>query len=183
MSEEFRFCPRCASPLLRAVHGEYERLACPDNTCGFVHWDNPVPVVAAIVEHEGHIILARNALWREGIFALITGFLEKADLTPEIGVVREVKEELGLDVQQLTFIGHYEFARKNQLLIAYHAQASGEIRLNEELVEYRRVRPADLQPWAAGTGYAVRDWMLSKGLAAPEPATWEQILARQAQPG
>ena len=57
-------------------------MACPDTSCGYVHWDNPLPVVAAIVEYEGRILLARNAAWQEGMFALITGFLENGE-TPE----------------------------------------------------------------------------------------------------
>lgn len=167
MSRAFRYCPYCGQPTTRQRYGEIERDACVDPACGFVHWDNPVPVVAAIVEHEGDIILARNVAWREGMFALITGFLEKTDLTPEVGVVREVKEELNLDVRELRFVGHYEFARMNQLIIAYHTIAEGQIRLNEELAEYRRVAPADLRPWPAGTGYALRDWMISRGLTPP----------------
>ncbi len=58
-----------------------------------MHWDNPVPVVAAIVEHEGAVILARDRDWPEKMFRLVTGFLEN-DETPEQGVAREVKEEL-----------------------------------------------------------------------------------------
>ena len=40
--------------------GGRPRPACPDNQCGFVHWNNPVPVVAAIVEHDNEIALVRN---------------------------------------------------------------------------------------------------------------------------
>lgn len=154
------------------MHGGMERAACDDPRCGFVHWDNPVPVVAAIVEHEGDIILARNREWVQEYYALITGFLEKDDPSPELGIIREVKEELNLDVIRTEFVGHYEFRRRNQLIIAFHTVATGEIRLNEELVAYRRIKPADLKPWAAGTGLAVRDWMLRRGLTPPEAAAW-----------
>lgn len=165
----WKFCPQCAAPLQDLEHGGVLRRACVTPDCGFVHWDNPVPVVAAIVEHEGEIILARNALWPEDWYFLITGFLERDDMTPEIGVVREVKEELGLDVVSSSFIGHYEFVRRNQLLIAYHCVAEGNIVLNEELVDYRRVKPEDVKPWASGTGLAVYDWMQRSGLNPPEP--------------
>ena len=43
----YAFCPQCGRPLAeRAVDGTL-RPACPDAACGFVLWDNPVPVVAA----------------------------------------------------------------------------------------------------------------------------------------
>jgi len=34
------------------------------------------PVVAAIIEHEGQVLLARGKNWPEKMFALVTGFLE-----------------------------------------------------------------------------------------------------------
>src|SRR6201988_4671116 len=95
MSRAFKFCPRCAQPLATTEYDGVMRQRCPDPACGFVHWNNPVPVVAAIVEHEGLVVLARNALWPQNMFGLVTGFLEKNEL-PEVGVLREVEEEIGL---------------------------------------------------------------------------------------
>ncbi len=100
---------------------------CPDTTCGFVHWNNPLPVVAAIVEYEGKILLARNAAWVEGMFALITGFLENGE-TPEEGIAREVLEETSLHAESVELVGVYEFIRKNELIIAYHVKAHGTVR-------------------------------------------------------
>ena len=131
------------------------RLAC---ACGFIHWDNPVPIVAAIVEHEGEVILARNKDWPEKMFGLVTGFLEK-DETPEYGVRREVKEELDLDATAAQLVGLYPFARRNELIIAYHVPAVGTVRLNEEIADYRRIAPEKLRPWDFGTGLAVADWL------------------------
>src|SRR6516164_1506842 len=109
----YKFCPRCATPLQTgAVDAGPARLRCP--ACDFVHWDNPVPVVAAIVEHEGQVILARNRAWPPKMFALITGFLEKDDPDPASGVLREVEEELGLKGRVESFVGHYPFPRMNQ---------------------------------------------------------------------
>lgn len=159
-----RFCPMCAAPLVEradADGGGKLRLACPDGH--WTHWDNPVPVVAALVEVEGRILLARNVAWPEKTFALITGFMERGE-TPEQGVARELKEETNLDATAIQLIGVYEFIRKNELIIAYHVKAAGEIRLSEELVEYRLIAPEKLRPWRVGTGYAMADWMRTRGL-------------------
>ncbi len=117
-----------------------------------------MPVVAAIVEHEGGVILARNRDWPEKMFGLITGFLEKGE-TPEAAVVREVKEELSLEALSSELVGLYPFERRNELIIAYHVPAAGELRLNEELLDYRRIAPGKLRPWEFGTGLALRDWL------------------------
>ena len=54
------FCPQCATPLEWADFGGRMRAGCPRPRCGFVHWDNPVPVVGGIVEWENQIVLVRN---------------------------------------------------------------------------------------------------------------------------
>ncbi|KAF3997866.1 NUDIX domain-containing protein [Glaciimonas immobilis] len=161
---DFKFCPICGVSLtLRSVDGDGGkiRLTCPEGH--WTHWDNPLPVLAAVVEFDGHILLARNAAWQDNMFALITGFMER-DETPEQGIARELKEETNLDADQITLIGVYEFMRKNELIIAYHVKASGTIQLSAELLEYRLLPPAKVKPWRAGTGYAVADWMRQQGL-------------------
>jgi len=163
----YAYCPQCSKPLIDAEHGGRVRRACADARCGFIHWDNPVPVVAAVVEHEGKIILARNVAWPASFYALITGFLERGE-SPEVGVQREVEEELGLKPLAANYIGTYEFTRQNQLIIAYHVPAEGTVRLNEELADWKHVAFGDIQYWPAGTGYALRDWLLrAKGIEAP----------------
>jgi ADP-ribose pyrophosphatase YjhB (NUDIX family) len=155
------FCPLCAAPLVRRVVGERERDACP--ACGWVHWDNPTPVVAAVIEYEGRVLLARNRAWPPKMFALVTGFLER-DESPAAAVLREVKEETDLEADEARLIGVYEFARMNQVIIAYHVPARGTVRLGEELAEYRLIEPARLRPWPQGTGQALADWMRARGL-------------------
>ena len=157
----FNFCPRCASPLVDQVVAGEPRRAC-GAACGFVHYDNPTPVVAAIVEHEGHVVLARNRAWPRTFYGLITGFLEREE-TPEGCVVREVKEELALDAAAPTLVGVYAFERMNQVIIAYHVIATGTIALNEELDDYKHVPFERCRVWPGGTGLALRDWLRTKG--------------------
>ena len=157
----FNYCPSCRSEITDQIIEQEPRRACSSDDCNFVHYENPTPVVAAIVEHEGEIILAHNREWPMRFFGLITGFLEKNEL-PEPAVLREVKEELNLDAHSPTLIGHYRFTAMNQLIIAYHVHAEGEITLNHELDEYKRVKIEKLRPWPTGTGEAVADWLRSK---------------------
>lgn len=171
-SPTWRFCPQCGSPLEWGEMAGAERQLCFAPGCGFVRWDNPLPVVAAVIEcvdRDGAILLARNHAWPDKMFALVTGFLERGE-TPEAAVAREVMEEVALEAVSVKLLGAYPFARKNEIIIGYHVQARGEIRLNEELAEYRLVRPEQLRPWPQATGLAVRDWMLARGMVVPEIA-------------
>ena len=157
----WHFCPLCAAPLARGGVGGRERGAC--TSCGWVHWDNPTPVVAAVVEYEGRVLLARNRAWPEKMFALVTGFLERGE-TPAEAVLREVKEETDLDADAAHLIGVYDFVRMNQVIIAYHVPARGTVRLSEELADYRLIEPGRLRPWSQGTGQALADWMRARNL-------------------
>jgi NADH pyrophosphatase NudC (nudix superfamily) len=164
MTAEFKFCPQCATPLQLITQledgGDKERLRC--TACDFTHWNNPTPVLAAIVEIDGKVLLARNAAWPSKMFALITGFMEAGE-SPQSGIAREVKEETNLDVQSSTLVGSYEFLRMNQVIIAYHVVATGQVRLSPELVDYRLYDLQDLKCWPAGTGYALADWLRTRG--------------------
>lgn len=165
MSEHaWRYCPSCAYPLQPIAKledgGEKERLRCA--SCGWTHWNNPTPVLAAVIEYQGQILLARNAAWPGRRFALITGFMEAGE-SPQEGIAREIKEETNLDAGELTLIGAYEFMRMNQVIIAYHAVAEGEVRLSPELAEYKLYRHDEVLCWPAGTGYALADFLRGRG--------------------
>jgi len=170
-----------------------QRLTCSrgGRSC-FVFYDNPVPVVAAIVEYDGEqapqptnaitgrasnnsnaggdsvtestgdVILVRGVGWPDNFFGLVTGFLERGE-TPESGCLREIKEELGLTASIQSLIGVYSFRRMNQVIIAYHVRAHGVIQMDtRELAAYKRVPIGRLRPWPMGTGMAVRDFLLQR---------------------
>lgn len=159
-----KYCPHCAGVLeARDIDG-LQRQACVSPGCRFVHWDNPVPVVAALVQHQGKIVLARNAQWPDGTFSLITGYLERNE-APETAVVREVKEELGLDSTVTGSIGNYSLNEKNQVILAYSLIASGELKIGDEIVEVRHLSREELRCWQFGrlvlTAEIVERWLES----------------------
>jgi NAD+ diphosphatase len=165
---DFSYCPVCRTPLVRREHGGRQRAGCPAEGCGFVHWDNPVPVVAAIVEREDRVVLVRSLGWPETWYGLVTGFLESNE-KPEDAVLREVEEELGLAGRLESYLGAYPFERMNQIIFAYHVLGGpGAIRLcREELADYREVPVRRLRPWPRGTGPALRDWLAARGHHPP----------------
>ncbi len=167
MRYEARFCQHCATALALVTAdedgGPKQRLRCP--ACGWTHWNNPTPVLAAVIEcadRDGQLLLARNAAWPGKMFGLITGFMEAGE-TPEEGIAREVLEETSLAVDSLALIGVYDFQRMNQLIVAYHAVARGRISLSPELAEYRLYTPETVRCWRAGTGFALADWLRARG--------------------
>jgi NAD+ diphosphatase len=175
MSQAFKFCPHCATALqtIRQLEdgGEKERLRCP--ACDYTHWNNPTPVLAAIVEYNGQVLLARNAAWPGKMFALITGFMEAGE-TPQDGIAREVKEETNLDCSEVNLVGAYDFQRMNQVIIAYHMVAHGEVVLSPELIDYRLYDYNAIKCWPAGTGYALGEWLKKVKNIKPEFVEWSK---------
>ena len=163
-----KFCPQCANALVIAEVDGRPRQKCPSEFCNYVFWNNPTPVVGAITELNGDVILVRNKQWPAKIFGLVTGFLEKGE-TPEAGVLREAKEELGLEAEIVDFVGYYSFFQMNQLILVFHLKAEGEIVLGEELAEIKPVHPEKLRPWRFGTGYAVEDWLKKRKATGANP--------------
>jgi hypothetical protein len=82
-----------------------------------------------------------------------------------------------LHTTALTLVGVYDFQRMNQVIIAYHAVAEGEVKLSPELAEYKLYEPKDVICWPAGTGYAVGDWLRTQGIE-PRFMTWEERAAQ-----
>ena len=164
MTHAFKFCPQCATPLAWITQdedgGPKARLRCP--ACDYTHWNNPTPVLAGVIEYNGQILLARNAAWPGKMYALITGFMEAAE-TPKEGIAREIFEETSLQTESLNLIGVYDFQRMNQIIIAYHAVCHGDVRLSPELVDYRLYAFEDVLCWPAGTGYALAEFLRSRG--------------------
>jgi NAD+ diphosphatase len=156
-----RHCGYCGHALEPVEKQPGQRL-CGNGDCAKTTWLSPIPVVAAIVEHEGEIILVRSHGWPESWFGLVTGFLEMRETT-EAAVHREVTEELGLETGACRLVGIYPFEQMNQLIIAYHIEATGEIVLDRsELADFKRVPIEKLKPWPFGTGPAVRDFLAAR---------------------
>ncbi|MBC7359046.1 MAG: NUDIX hydrolase [Desulfacinum sp.] len=158
-----KYCPLCASFLEERIIDERPRLACTNPQCDYVHWNNPTPVVAAVVEVNGSVVLVRSKGWPKNFFGVVAGFLEAGE-TPEQGVLREVREELGLDGRIEDFLGIYSFFEKNQVIFAYHVKADGQVKLGDELAEAKLLAPEKVRPWEAGTGPAVREFLRRRGL-------------------
>lgn len=156
-----KFCPNCASRLIKKEVDGSQKGVCASEGCGFVNWNNPIPVVAGLVQLGNNYVLARNAEWPSDIFSVITGFMEKGE-TPEESISRELKEELGYSCEALRFIGHFSFPRNNQLIIAYHVEAKGVLSLSEEIAEVKVVSMGELLQYDFGqlqlTSEILRSW-------------------------
>lgn len=118
-----RYCSHCATALARSPIDGREREHCP--ACGFVVYRNPAPVGLAVIEQAGELVLiCRRAAPLAGHWAPPAGYVECGESVPQ-AVVREAREECGLDIALNGLIGVYSQADVNVLIVAYHAHPIG----------------------------------------------------------
>ena len=130
----FKFCPKCGSRLKPQEHDKQMMPTCVSEKCGFIFWHNSKPCVVAIILNDANHVLmtSRGIEPDQGKLDLPGGFVMLGEL-PEDAVIRETKEELGVDVEVLDFVGfavdryYYQDFHETTLISAYLVKiVSGE---------------------------------------------------------
>jgi 8-oxo-dGTP diphosphatase len=146
--DEWVACPRCRADLARAER----RVECP--ACGFVEYANPAPTACAVcLDDEGRILLARRAgEVFHGAWDLPGGFVD-VDEHPLDCIRRELREETGLDVEPLEFVGVWmdrysedESGRSTLNLYWTARVVGGEAEAADDVSELRWFAPHELPP-------------------------------------
>ncbi len=102
MTPPARFCLACGGRLVTVREGDRRRRRC--RRCGWTFYGNPVPAAVGIIVARGRVLLARRARPPyAGTWDLPGGFLEAGE-TPEAGLARELKEELGIRVRRARLV-------------------------------------------------------------------------------
>ncbi len=137
----YRFCPLCSKPLVESDIDGHRRLACPDESCGFIFYQNPIPAAGAIIVQNDRILLVkRGHPPRVGWWCIPAGFMEW-DEHPSQTAVRELEEETGLKIKLDDFFEVYsgvDDPRSNAILLLYLATViGGELRAGDDALEVR----------------------------------------------
>ena len=127
-----RFCGRCGTPT-QPVEGERAK-RCPQ--CGHFAYPRLSPCVIMLVTRGRQLLLARGRHFPAGFFGVVAGFVEPGESLEE-AVAREVQEEVGVSVSDITYFGSQPWPYPHQLMIGFTARwAGGEILVDpEELAE------------------------------------------------
>lgn len=115
-----RFCGRCGTPTERRNH-ERSRV-CPN--CGQTHYPRVAPVAMALVQRGRELLLARSPHFPPGMFSALAGFVEPGESIEDC-LVREVKEEVGIDVVNLRYFSSQPWPFPHSLMIAFRCDYAG----------------------------------------------------------
>jgi NAD+ diphosphatase len=134
-----QYCSRCGTPTQDQVH-ERARI-CPE--CGLTNYPRLSPAIIVRVQRTGadgrsRILLARNRRYPGGMFSVLAGFVEPGETLEEC-VAREIWEEVGITVHDISYIGSQPWPFPHSLMIAFTAEhAAGEIAV--DIVELEEAR-------------------------------------------
>ena len=167
-----RFCANCGQPTTVADAGHQR--ACP--ACEASHFPRTDPVVIVqVTDAAGRLLLGRQAKWPAGRFSVLAGFVEPGE-TLEEAVAREVLEESGVGVSDVTYFASQPWPFPSSLMVGFLARAiSGEPAPgDEELSEGRGCERSEGEAAASGAGaiqlpppYSISRRLIDAWLAQP----------------
>lgn len=129
-----RHCSRCGAPLSSPASGW--GLRC--DACRYEHFPAIHPCIIVLVRRQDEFLLTRKAEWPQGRYSLIAGFLDMGESLEEC-VHREVREETGVEVTGLQYVGSQNWPFPSQLMAGFVADyAGGELRVDHEELEDAR---------------------------------------------
>ena len=136
-----RFCGACGGPL--EEHPTEVARKCA--ACGRLEYPSLAPAVIVRVEKAGKILLAQHVQRIPDLWTCLAGYVELGESLEDC-VRREVKEEAGIDVDDVRYVGSQHWPYPNQLMVGFTAQwKAGELKLQaEELSAARWFDPDDL---------------------------------------
>ena len=118
-----RFCGRCATPTSRAPSERAMR--CP--ACGLAVYPRIAPAIIVLVRKGELALLAHHARFPMPFYSTLAGFVEPGESLEET-LVREVKEEVGIDVTDPRYFGSQSWPFPNSLMLGFFATwSAGEI--------------------------------------------------------
>ena len=171
------YCPRCGAAT--EVRDAGHLRVCP--ACGTHHFPRTDPAVIMLVtDADDRALLGRQAAWPEGRFSTLAGFVEPGE-SLEDAVRREVDEEVGVRVGDVTYAGSQPWPFPSSLMLGFFAVAeTTDIVVDEhEIAEARWVTRDELAAGAeAGTlllpppGVSISRWLVESWFGDGLPGTW-----------
>ena len=155
-----QFCGRCGGR--NREHARDRAMICDD--CGIHAYPRLSPSIIVLVHKDQQVLLARNHRFPAGMYSTLAGFVEPGESIEET-LIREVKEEVGVNVHNLRYQGSQSWPFPNSLMLGFHAEyESGDIELQEDEIADAQWFDCNALPNIPG-GVAISRWLIDAYLA------------------
>lgn len=126
-----RYCGRCGE-LTTIKTGEFAMLC---SACNLLAYPRISPAVMVLISRDDELLLARSHHFKPGVFSALAGFVEAGE-TLEQCAVREVREEVGIEITNLRYFGSQSWPFPDSLMVAFFADyADGIIKADQSEIE------------------------------------------------
>ncbi len=130
---EYKFCPICSDTLvLKEIQEEGLIPFC--NNCNKLYFPFSYPCVICLVKYNNKYVLIKQNYVSDN-YVLVAGHIKQGS-NAELTIKEEVKEEIGLDVQSITYVNSYFHKNGNNIMFGYVVDATGTIKTNFEVDNY-----------------------------------------------
>lgn len=116
--ENHAFCPKCGSPTEIVQAGWVRR--CPVDDLELYPRTDPA-IIVSVIDHQDRILLGSQGIWEENRWSILAGFVEPGE-SLEAAVIREMKEESGLEVVEPIYLGSQAWPFPYSLMVGYIAK-------------------------------------------------------------
>jgi NAD+ diphosphatase len=150
-----RHCSRCgaATEPISASWGK----RC--TSCNHHHFPHIHPCAIILVKRGNELLLTRKAEWIPGRYSLVAGFLDFGESLEECAI-REVREETGIEICNVRYVGSQNWPFPAQLMAGFVADyTAGDIRVERSELEDARWFPSDALPLLPGKRSIAR-WII-----------------------
>lgn len=129
----YTYCPHCGNKLIKKEIGD-EGLIPFCETCSIPLWDSfTTCIITAVVNEEKEIALIKQSYLTSTQYVCVAGHMKIGE-SAEDTVIREVQEELGLEVKELQFVHTYPYEKKEMLMLGFMAKVEkAEFALSQEV--------------------------------------------------
>ncbi|HET6459992.1 MAG TPA: NAD(+) diphosphatase [Syntrophales bacterium] len=122
-----RYCGHCGMETIRARGMIAKECPC----CELLLFPRISPAIIVLVERENKVLLARVKRFTSELYSVLAGFVEPGE-TLEEAVQREIEEEVGIRVKNISYFGSQPWPFPDSLMIGFTAEyESGEIKIDE----------------------------------------------------
>ncbi|MBQ9494825.1 MAG: NAD(+) diphosphatase [Treponema sp.] len=136
------FCPACGTLL----KDDKKLIARNCTSCNTQYFPRIEPCIIVLVTRGNELLLARHKERNQNIYTCIAGFIEAGE-SAEQAVVREVHEEVGVEIQNVRYVGSQSWPFPDQLMLGFRAEyKSGTIRVQEDELYEARWFPRNALP-------------------------------------
>ena len=156
-----QYCGRCGQKIFPKT--EEKAKECPG--CGLIIYPQLAPAVIILIERGNELLLARSPHFQKGLYSVIAGFVEPGE-TLEQTVTREIREEVGIEVQNIRYFGSQHWPFPHSLMIAFTAEyLKGQIIVDQREIEdacWFTIDHLPLIPSKMSISRQLIDWFIEK---------------------